>query len=285
MPGYSGQVLAVVSNAVYLSGNDGEIIWVAQMGLPAHTRCVLASFEPQSLSIGTSFAVVRSSLQISDDATIDLDGAAEWKPLAIKPGQAAALTDVRERFWQVLAAVLSLGGEGLGRTIALIPALVRDRGLPLPTDALVSRALGPITGIARACLDRDMACIVEQGKELVGLGPGLTPSGDDYLGGLLFIAHHLSTAYADDMRWERQAIAALIEWAHTRTNRISHTLLGDMALGLGPAPLHDLTTSLLRGKDIDRVMPEITRLIGMGHTSGWDILAGALTGMLLVARG
>jgi hypothetical protein len=54
-----------------------------------------------------------------------------------------------------------------------------------------------------------------------------------------------------------------------------------MAAGLGPEPLHDLVTSLLRGADVNRLMGEVARLIGIGHSSGWDILAGALTGTLL----
>ena len=49
-----------------------------------------------------------------------------------------------------------------------------------------------------------------------------------------------------------------------------------------PEPLHDVVNSLLTGQDSESLMARVTRLLKIGHTSGWDILAGVLTGMLLV---
>jgi hypothetical protein len=117
----------------------------------------------------------------------------------------------------------------------------------------------------------------------VGLGQGLTPSGDDFLGGLLFAAHSLRTAYPEDFDWENEPIMGLIDWAHAQTHPISHAILSDLALGHGPEPLHEVFTSLLKGQNLDHTMAGVTRLIKIGATSGWDILAGMLTGMLLIA--
>jgi len=43
-----------------------------------------------------------------------------------------------------------------------------------------------------------------------------------------------------------------------------------------------VVNSLLTGQDLECVREAVTRLLGIGHTSGWDMLAGMLTGMLLV---
>jgi hypothetical protein len=302
---------------VYLAGDDGEITWIARAGLPAHTRAVsqipvrgLAAFEPsqipftgQSLGTGGEFFVQGPYLWIGDDWAINLERAAEWQPPSVEPGQAAPLAVVCARSRQLLAAVQKLEGsvedprqrnvlfrrgKGLGRIIPLLSATARGRDVGLPgeyprqgADPLLARAIGPVTVIAKACVNHNMARVGQAGRELVGLGPGLTPSGDDFLGGLFFVAHHLAATYPGDLHWEQQPARALLEWARAQTNRISHAILSDMAAGLGPEPLHDLVTSLLRGADVNRLMGEVARLIGIGHSSGWDILAGALTGTLL----
>lgn len=311
-PGYRGRVLAVVSDAVYLSDDEGEITWIAREGLPAHTRGVLASFEPPQVAVeqyppgpGSTFSVRWPHLRIGDSWEIDLETAAEWRPPALEPGQAAAPALVSARGRQLLAAIHnaeSIPPKGLGRIVPLIPrpdrrnrgglaaAEGRDVGLsvadlPGGADPLIEHASGPVAAIARACLERDMACIEQAGRELVGLGPGLTPAGDDFLGGLLFIAHHLAAAYPADLHWEERPGRELLAWAHTRTNRISYVVLKDMAAGLGPEPLHELVISLLRGQEVNRLMPQVVRLTAIGHSSGWDILAGVLTGTLLNNRG
>jgi hypothetical protein len=127
-----------------------------------------------------------------------------------------------------------------------------------------------------------MKQVARIGRELVGLGPGLTPSGDDFLGGLLFTARSLKMVYPGDFHWEEQPIIDLINWARARTNSISHAILSDLALGHGPEPLHDLVNSLLQSEDVGDVMAGVTRLLRIGHSSGWDILAGVLTSLLLI---
>jgi hypothetical protein len=127
-----------------------------------------------------------------------------------------------------------------------------------------------------------MAGVARKGRELIGLGPGLTPSGDDFLGGLFFAAHSLKRAYPNDFYWGDEVVRNLIEWARTQTNAISHAVLNDLALGHGPEPLHEVVRLLLAGPDLEHPMPAVTRLLGIGHTSGWDVLAGMLTGMLMV---
>ena len=74
----------------------------------------------------------------------------------------------------------------------------------------------------------------------------------------------------------------MIDWASTQTHPISHAILRDHAFGHGPEPLHDVVASLLKGQDLGCTIEGAKRLIAIGDTSGWDILAGMLTGMLLV---
>jgi len=284
LPGFSGKVLAVFSTTIYLSSREGEIFWISSEGLPMHRRSVLASFRSDFICIGQSFFAQGSFLRIGGEVIIDLDQATEWKPFCIGPKQAVPLAVLNVSIHRLLEAVAKFGkAKGLGQTIPLISALMGGSEMPTSgQDLLVARARNSILGLAAACFALDMREVIKRGRELVGLGPGLTPSGDDFLGGLLFSAHSLKAAYPEGFDWEEKPVMGLIEWARNQTHPISHAILRDHAFGQGPEPLHEVFASLLNGQGLDCTMAGVTRLLGIGDTSGWDILAGMLTGMLLV---
>jgi hypothetical protein len=104
---------------------------------------------------------------------------------------------------------------------------------------------------------------------LIGMGPGLTPAGDDLVGGALIALRAL----------RRYAVAArLAKWAlrrsRGRTNHISRAHLTCAAAGEGGAALHTLVNAMLAGrKDLS---PEIADIDAIGHTSGWDAAAGVV---------
>ena len=283
-PGFSGKVFAVLTTTIYLMGRDGEILWVALEGLPVHRRCLLTSFPPGFLGTGQAFWMQNNCLRIGQRIAIQLDQVTEWEPRAVGPEQAEPLRMVNACFQELLASLPVPGkGAGLGPAIPLISAIAAGSGMmTFLADSLVARASVPIVDMAKASLGQDITQVARKGRELVGLGPGLTPSGDDFLGGLFFTTHSLQRAYPGDFYWEQGVIRDLIDWAETQTNSISHAHLSDLAQGHGPEPLHDLVASLLTGQDLGCMMAAATRLLGIGHTSGWDILAGLLTGMLLV---
>lgn len=119
-------------------------------------------------------------------------------------------------------------------------------------------------------------------RDLIGLGEGLTPSGDDFVGGFLFARFWLHKAYPEVVRWEQLAVDELIEYARMRTNEISFAILRDHARGHSVAPMHDLLIALLasRNKTSNEIQHPVRRLLSIGHTSGKELLAGLLSGIL-----
>lgn len=283
-PEFAGQILAVVSDAAYLVGPGEEILWVAREGLPAHRRCILAAFPQAVVRVGMNCAVRERRLLIGEQLAIDLANAATWHAVTVGPAEAVPLAAVQVCLQRLPTQIPSPSdGDGLGQMIYLASAIAsgREPVIPGPLSPLVAQAMGPIIRLARACLRQDIAGVAREGRELVGLGAGLTPSGDDFLGGLLFAVHSLPAAYPEKFGWDERPITDLIAWSRAKTNRISHAILGDLALGHGPEPLHGLVVSILQGHDVDRLVVDVNRLLQIGHTSGWDLLAGTFTGLLL----
>jgi hypothetical protein len=98
-------------------------------------------------------------------------------------------------------------------------------------------------------------------EQLIGLGPGLTPSGDDYLGGVMVALHLLDrpSQAASLWRWLEPRLAS-------RTGAISAAHLVAAATGEAHEALHDVLDGALDFDALDAV----------GHCSGWDALAGSV---------
>jgi hypothetical protein len=106
---------------------------------------------------------------------------------------------------------------------------------------------------------------------LVGLGPGLTPSGDDFLGGMMIALRAVNQTAV------LSGLGSLVRKAgRRRTNLISRAHLAAAADGLGAAALHAVLDDVLAGK-ARGMARHLDAVAGIGHTSGWDALAGAVT--------
>jgi hypothetical protein len=247
------RVLVRLSASAYLTAGDA-LVWLGGVGATLHPRAILVAGTP---------APERASVYV------DAIGLRPWRP-EVPTLDARALDRLREG-WRRLAAEAEAGALGPPGGLG---ALVTGQALTFPLE----QAETPARALARACARDDTAAALHAAGPLLGLGGGLTPSGDDYVGGALFARHVLAAAgEADASAWCRAADAVLAT-AHGRTHPISIALLGDLAAGLGWAPLHDLVGALAGGAG-DAAIEAARRLTRLGHTSGWDLLAGFGAGL------
>jgi len=133
----------------------------------------------------------------------------------------------------------------------------------------VHNALSVHAQPALEALDRWLAghALANEAAQLIGLGPGLTPSGDDYLGGVLIALRWLGRgAHAESLwRWLEPRLG--------RTGVISAAHLAAAAGGEAHEALHEVMDNLAAWQAPD-LHPSLARLDAVGHTSGWDALAG-----------
>jgi len=88
--------------------------------------------------------------------------------------------------------------------------------------------------LADACAAGDLAHAVPAAERIVGLGPGLTPSGDDVIAGLLLSLRLLGEATSGGSRavWLADWLGAAVTTdAETRTTSLSASLLHCAAAG------------------------------------------------------
>jgi hypothetical protein len=290
---WSGRVLAIVSEAAYLLGSDDAVLWLAQEKTPLHPRALRGAFDLRAVRAGMRFGQQDALVYFASsggeqlpEASLHWADASVWQPPIIPTAQVATPGAVPARMLELLAALPSpVGDDTLGQLLPLLRQMATGGN---PTAAassspFVSAATTPFIETARACRERDMLRLIDAARALIGLGPGLTPGGDDFVGGLLFVAHHLNAAYPGELHWDAPRLVDWLAWARPQTNPISYAILSDHAHGQGVQPLHELVAALLSNKPLDESMPSVRATLAIGNTTGWDMLTGALTAMLLMA--
>ena len=250
--GGAARVLARPRGSLYLTAG-AEIVWLGPLDAVAHQRALRAAAVPAA--------------EVGDEIGIDVAGLVPWKPAPLTLERAHVST-LREELRRLTSDVCRLGPPaGFGALLAGIPL-----GFPLEGAEASAR------GLAAACARDDAAAACVAARGLLGLGAGLTPSGDDFVGGAFFARHLLVTAGAVDAGAWREAAAVIVAAARERTHAISAVLVGDLTAGHGHAPLHVLVAALAAG-DGARAVQSAAQLVRLGHTSGWDLLAGLAAGL------
>jgi len=199
---------------------------------------------------------------------IDVTGAATWSPALPRTARLVRGPDLASRV-AVARAITSRSARAGGlwpseRRSSEEPWLIRARAL---IDALLD-------GLRND--DGDRATGAALG--LVGLGIGLTPSGDDYLIGMLAgleaTGHPLHGILA----------VAVAEDVAARTTRVGAAGLTHASLGAYPERLHDVLVAVASeaatSRDLGRA---VERAMEFGATSGSDTLAGLFAALDLPA--
>lgn len=170
---------------------------------------------------------------------------------------------------------LRLGAQRLMARAQALPArglLPWMTGQPLsfPLSLCVPR----LNAVRDALLNNDASALLQAAPRMLGLGPGLTPSGDDLLGGILFGLHHAPRrAWSAPLRALRRELRAAARAG--ATNPISAALLGDLMRGSGYRALHELLAALHSGDDT-ATDAAVAALLQLGASSGADLLSGLL---------
>jgi len=236
---------------------------------------------------------------------------------ALSPGRRGKVIARFERSFYVATGggLACIGGTGLGRgpLNVLVPGLValpklNERlsctrnevrfasGLSFPIQGAVLWRPVPAPAFRRGAFPRIKRIFLRQSAALgtwiaqgakgsapeeaailVGMGNGLTPAGDDLIGGALIALRAVGRRRIGDR---------VAEWAlrlaRTRTNRISLAHLQCAASGQGHEALHLALSAILAGQE--NLGKELSSLRRVGHTSGMDALSGALLALDVTDR-
>ena len=276
--GRRGRIVALFKSSFYLE-SGGAIACIGNESLHACSLNVTTTapanldWSANGLKAGAPWRVLGRMLHVGGRYVIAMDETETWT------------TTATPRYWNSMNLRRSVGElrrlcalraphEGLGRAVcggedAKTRPYLR-RFAMAPVNGLRTWLTGAMTG-ALSKIQVSGSDHPHELQHLVGLGPGLTPSGDDFLCGVMFTLHTLGHGGVAKRLWDRvRPLSA------DAGNAISFGHLAVAAAGGGSAPVDDLLGALLGGEsgELHRLLDVIDTI---GHTSGWDCVAGVLT--------
>jgi hypothetical protein len=162
--------------------------------------------------------------------------------------------------------------------------MARVRWLGTPPEHATGLAGHDAPGqLAACCASGDLAGAVEAAEQLVGLGPGLVPSGDSMVSGVLLALRLLGGAISGGIRavWLANWLsAAVTSDARLRTTTVAASLLTCAARGQAAA---EVSAVLLGMAGQEPLEPAASRLLAaaQGADMAWGLVAGCHAALML----
>lgn len=264
-PAQPAEVVGSFPVAVYLRTSAG-IVSVVAPGAVRLPNAVLCSDADHAKAVRHA----------GDDAVRVGDGGVWFGPLLLEVG----------RWWDPVPRLRGTDPGTLSRSLRAMRS-----GLPawpepfepsddeaagtVPTAALARRLSAGRRVLAAALAGE--APLPQAAAELVGLGPGLTPAGDDLLAGT--IAGLVIFGRALDSTAAVQAgrlLGAEVSARAGRTTPLAADLSGHATAGAVAQPIGAVCHALVGQRPL---RPALDRLLAVGHTSGRDLAEGLALGV------
>ncbi len=216
-------------------------------------------------------------------------------PVLVSPGELRHLGAADETVITYLHAdrwaptpsdLARLDASDLYDAVAVIDRVLTHRPDDSPFERATSSMLRRrIAGLELAVRSNDQKAIEAAADSLVGLGAGLTPSGDDVLTGLALVA----ASRGSRLHAVPPALRRVLDGEpplNERTTAVSAATLTEAVRGRGRQRLHDLLHAVAAAPDRTGPSPlagAVRRVLAIGHSSGADLLTGIRLGLLAEA--
>ena len=238
--------------------------------LPQGIRIARKEVSLRSLTVNRRASARGGVLRFeSSSLTIDLREALVWKCRVPQLGADMSTTSAREA-WSTVWELLNQG-QRLRRTDIIAGDLLRgDAGSPLS-----QRMSSPVMQLIAATEQFDAKASMQAARNMVGLGPGVTPSGDDILIGFLAGLWSLAGGNGPLLSFIHSFGNALMQVA-PQTSEISRTYLYHATQGQFSSSLSNLAEAIAGEGAVEQAAQIAMRV---GHSSGMDSVTGLLIGL------
>ena len=284
--GVIGKIDGVFDRTANILTPDNELLTLARIDVSNSPVTIILNLpidvDITSLDIRNEAEVFKSGSSVyvrGSGVIINLKGTTLWRterPIKTK------LT-VKEIFSN-LSVAKSVGvtfGEygGIADILAHYDELVKDGAVDGQELNPFSRyALPRIGALMKAVPDRNIGALTVAVKGLIGLGHGLTPSGDDVLAGFMNSILQVAEAFGGDIAYAWEINQAIVSMVDGQTTFLSAKSLEYAARGESPELVYNLIAAIVAGTE-EQVESAALALLEVGHFSGTDMLLGILLGI------
>jgi len=294
-----GSVSAIFERSIHIEAGDGFLIHIASAGTPltprsiaVPARCFSTHVRPHA-RVGERVVGGQGCIWWPDSgvclSTRDsrvFEAGLDW------PADSLPHDVVHRNLIRVMRALESgrtkgtprspLGGYFLARASGVQrPGTVEEQARPADKEEkgislLVKRSLwAKADSLLEAMTGKKGTPLREIAVGMIGLGPGLTPSGDDFLAAFTSVGVAMGRGGGEMGPRARALARILLEEAGGRTAPLSAAMFEDASRGEMNEPVLRFISSILRDQDLAHAEPYAREVASIGAFSGEDLLNGA----------
>ncbi len=284
--GVIGEVHSIFERVFNVTTMDNMLISIAKRDVPRNPINIIVDVPSHvrmpSLSIqrGTEVSRFRDLLLIGDKLAVSLGNARVWRPQkGLKETVEVEL--FKSNLSLVKEFVRDKGNhEGLGQLLPYVDNILS--GAPIPGSELnpFSRSVLPrIIGLLKAVRSKNFDGVRKNAKNLVGLGPGLTPSADDMLAGFMVGLRWAASSLEVNEKKVDEVNSSIVACVN-KTTLLSQQVLKHSAVGEVNETVENFLKAILMDK-ASEVKESAGNVLLVGETSGADTMLGILLGLFI----
>lgn len=284
-----GQVHSVFRRAFNVLISDNQLISVVRRDVGKGPINIVTNL-PQYISM-TSIGIRRNYEVLKVDdliivgnnvLIISTKNAKQWKLRKKFRGNLLTIKKIRDNLMIVKEITCSYGHfGGLGQLIEYAEDEHLEKIVSKKLNLFARMALPHISELLKAIRAEGSQDIKRSAKKLIGLGPGLTPSADDMLSGLMTSLALIAENLDVNTNFVSKVNKDITSCIPGRTTLISQELLMHGAAGEANEPIVTLIEKILTAKP-NEVENATKDVLAIGDTSGTDIVLGIMLGSRLL---
>ncbi|MFF2450060.1 DUF2877 domain-containing protein [Neobacillus sp. NPDC058068] len=246
---------------------NGELYTIASSEIDNGPNTLIIdvdSISSMGLEVNDKVTVKNQTLTIGNKLAISIDQAEKWESvIPTYPHNVDILT--RNVKW--MQDYININGKGGGMKRRIVAQS--------PFEAEMSKMLDLRKNLLLDQLVKNhLSLAIPHAVSLIGLGPGLTPSGDDFLTGIFTVINMKNSPFYP----QRSFCEDVLKNAKTLTNDISYMALKKASIGKVRESIICLIASIIAGNEEDLIL-SLNKVLSIGSSSGTDISIGLVCGM------
>jgi hypothetical protein len=246
---------------------NGELYTIASSEIDNGPNTLLMdvnSFSSMGLAVNDKVTVKNQTLTIGNKLAISIDKADTWESvIPTYPDNVDILT--RNVKW--MKDYINIYGKGGGMKRRIVAQSLFEAEMSRMLDLRKNLLLDNI-------VKNHVSLAIPHAVSLIGLGPGLTPSGDDFLTGIFTVFNMKNSPFYA----QRSFCKDVLMNAKTLTNDISYMAMKKASIGKVRESIICLIDSLIAGNEEDLIL-SLNKVLSIGSSSGTDISLGLVCGL------
>ncbi|WP_055668894.1 DUF2877 domain-containing protein [Desnuesiella massiliensis] len=278
LEGLKGAKVHSIFKRVINLERQGKLISIQNPSVPKGSLSMNISEEVDFSSYSTCF---RGHLDIKDNTiylgalNFILDKPEIWEPrLKYYP---EIYFRNKQKFIKTLKSIIMINGKEGGikeDVFNVMPSVVSHNA-----DLKYSHYNEILTKAANYLSEKDLGGGAKEICNLIGMGIGLTPSGDDFLVGVISVLHSINSTKSEKSYVKEfyESLCAEILCNLSKTTMVSRTYLQEAVCGNFSESFHNIYKALSE-EDLEKLYEASLNMMAVGHSSGTDGLCGILWG-------